>query len=630
VSATLRQRDEELRCTNLELQQVKMDKVVIETNLKNLQGELKRLQRENRLLVESGGKGFQKIAELQEKMNKKDQESQEQLNKFMDAKNTAESRLGEAHARSNAQLQDIAELQVLKAQLEQKLEDAHARLRDTEKVIEDSTKIRDKASHSEGIISALKDDLEATRRSEVELRAELDAFLRARPDVSGATEVQSQVKDQVSAALKEFDVVNAQEKLQEREKELAELRSEFQRAELQWDEQRRALHNQIAELKGNIRVFARIRPITLEETEEGERALLANSANPIVTVREGVAPQAHEFQFDGVFDEGTNQEKVFSEVSHMVQSSLDGYNVCLMSYGQTGSGKTYTMFGNADDMQQRGIVPRAVEQVVLCAISKADKGWNCAFEASCLEIYKENVRDLLCPSGSSGNLDVKHSEEGATSITNLTSLPFTSSAQVRSMLRTAERHRSTAETDMNEHSSRSHSIFWIKVYMKHSGIRQEMKGNLFLIDLAGSERLSRSNATGDRMAETQAINKSLSALGDVFTALNKKQSHIPYRNSKLTWLLQPCLSGHGKCMLMLNLSPSVLSAQESICSLRFGSMVHQTELGKAKRNFSSTQPTPTSLQRTPSKASGLGTPNKPAPFRRANTTLGPGRSLDWN
>merc|ERR1712146_31064 len=114
-----------------------------------------------------------------------------------------------------------------------------------------------------------------------------------------------------------------------------------------------------------------------------------------------------------------------------------------------------------------------------------------------------------------------------------------------------------------------------------------MHGSLFLVDLAGSERLSRSGATGDRMLETQAINKSLSSLGDVFQALSKKQSHVPFRNSKLTWLLQPCLTGHGKAMMLLNLSPTNASAHESMCSLRFGSLVNQTELGKAKRNVSS-------------------------------------------
>ncbi|CAM9579409.1 unnamed protein product [Ectocarpus sp. 8 AP-2014] len=138
---------------------------------------------------------------------------------------------------------------------------------------------------------------------------------------------------------------------------------------------------------------------------------------------------------------------------------------------------------------------------------------------------------------------------------------------------------------MNERSSRSHSVFTLYLKAVNQTQRSSLKGTLHLVDLAGSERLSRSNATGDRLKETVAINKSLSSLTDVFVSISNKSSHIPFRNSKLTYLLQPALSGDGKTLMMVNLSPTDQSYHESLCSLRFASQVNQCELGRPKRQL---------------------------------------------
>lgn len=157
------------------------------------------------------------------------------------------------------------------------------------------------------------------------------------------------------------------------------------------------------------------------------------------------------------------------------------------------------------------------------------------------------------------------------------------SNQLDEIMQLAARHRSVGHTSMNAQSSRSHSIFTLHLKARNSAEGIVLKGALNLVDLAGSERLDRSGATGARMKETLAINKSLSSLTDVFVAIANKQAHIPYRNSKLTHLLQPCLSGDGKALMMVNLSPTYESYFESLCSLRFASQVNQCELGKPKR-----------------------------------------------
>ena len=170
---------------------------------------------------------------------------------------------------------------------------------------------------------------------------------------------------------------------------------------------------------------------------------------------------------------------------------------------------------------------------------------------------------------------------------------------------------SVAATDMNAQSSRSHCCFVLHIIGTNAKRNTRVRGCLNLVDLAGSERLARSGATGARAKETAAINKSLSALVDVFDALAKKRAHVPYRNSKLTYLMQSCLSGHGKTMMIVNVSPTTASGGETLCSLRFARQVNQTELGKAKKQVSSSSrssapPAPAS-KRSRLQAPGHGT-----------------------
>jgi len=205
-----------------------------------------------------------------------------------------------------------------------------------------------------------------------------------------------------------------------------------------------------------------------------------------------------------------------------------------------------------------------------------------------LEIYNETIRDLL---RNGKGVDIKHevkvASDGCRYVTDLTTKFIDPADQnaVEDILAQAAKHRSVAATDMNSVSSRSHSVFTLHLSAVHVEQRQSLKGVLNLVDLAGSERLERSGAVGDRAKEAMAINKSLSSLTDVFVAIGKKAGHIPFRNSKLTYLLQPSLSGDGKTLMMANISPTDLSVQETLCTLRFAAQVNKCELGKAKRSI---------------------------------------------
>ncbi|VFQ58622.1 unnamed protein product [Cuscuta campestris] len=356
---------------------------------------------------------------------------------------------------------------------------------------------------------------------------------------------------------------------------------------------RKKLHNTILELKGNIRVFCRVRPTLSDDVVSAEKVVSFPTSTEalgrgIDLTHNG---QKHSFTFDKVFVPEASQKDVFDEISQLVQSALDGYKVCIFAYGQTGSGKTYTMMGNPRPLDQQGLIPRTLEQVFQTRQNYQDQGWKYDMQVSMLEIYNETIRDLLSPTRSSFDnggkqYGIKHDVHGNTHVSDLTIVDVRSSKEVSYLLERAAQSRSVGRTQMNEQSSRSHFVFTLRISGVNESTEQQVQGVLNLIDLAGSERLSRSGATGDRLKETQAINKSLSSLSDVIFALAKKEEHVPFRNSKLTYLLQPCLGGDSKTMMFVNVSPDPASAGESLCSLRFAARVNACEIGVPRRQTS--------------------------------------------
>ncbi|KAK9909075.1 hypothetical protein WJX75_006832 [Coccomyxa subellipsoidea] len=348
--------------------------------------------------------------------------------------------------------------------------------------------------------------------------------------------------------------------------------------------QRRELHNQLVELRGNIRVFCRVKPHPASAL-----ALSADGAS----VRLFAEGKDQGFTFDRVFGPQSTQAQVFQEVSELVQSALDGFKVCLFSYGQTGAGKTHTMQGSKGPDAQ-GIIPRAILKILDEVERLKEQGWEYELEASYIEVYNETFKDLLADGKGrdAGKITdqnaVKHAVAGGhTQVAGATTVRITTTDAAAALVRKAAQARACEATAMNAVSSRSHSVFMLNITGRHAASATTLRGALNLVDLAGSERLNRSQAEGQRAKEACSINKSLSSLGDVFAALASKSAHVPYRNSKLTHLLQPCLGGSGKTLMFVNVNPEAASLQETLCSLRFAAKVNSCETaarGGAKRH----------------------------------------------
>ncbi|KAJ3295469.1 kinesin-like nuclear fusion protein [Borealophlyctis nickersoniae] len=392
-------------------------------------------------------------------------------------------------------------------------------------------------------------------------------------------------------------VAELEKQLEEANKTVAELEGKVREEETL----RRRLHNTIQELKGNIRVFCRVRPPLGQEAKDkkpeeimshiafsdnDEKAIELTQSVDNASGSKTVA-KSYPFSFDRVFQPKAKQAEVFEEISQLVQSALDGYNVCIFAYGQTGSGKTYTMEGpdNFDEHpDEMGMIPRTVQQIFATAESLKEKGWTYTMEGQFLEIYNETIRDLLGSGTDDKKHDIKHNATtGKTTVTDAVTVMVSSPSEVAKLLKKASHNRAVAATNCNERSSRSHSVFTLRLNGHNSLTDESSEGILNLIDLAGSERLSASGSTGDRLKETQAINKSLSCLGDVIYSLANKDSHVPYRNSKLTYLLQGSLGGNSKTLMFVNVSPLSTNFQETLCSLRFATKVNACQIGTARK-----------------------------------------------
>lgn len=344
-------------------------------------------------------------------------------------------------------------------------------------------------------------------------------------------------------------------------------------------EERKKLHNLIQELKGNIRVYMRCRPPSKREIDEmGEDAVCVSYPGQGEVRVMNEKNREKTWEFDEVFDFNSKQADVYTDVSALVTSVMDGFNVCIFAYGQTGSGKTHTMAGPASD---RGVNTRALEELFSKSRSRKDE-FHDSVTLSILEVYNEDIRDLLVDGGSD-KLEIRQGEHG-NHVPGLTECGVSSIEDVFNLFGQAERNRATASTNMNEHSSRSHMMLTINVVSENIRTGATSRGKLNLVDLAGSERINKSGATGQALKEAQNINKSLSALGDVIAARASKQGHIPFRNSTLTYLLQDSLSKDSKTLMIVCISPSITSSEETYCSLNFAARVRTVELGKATKN----------------------------------------------
>ncbi|AQK94897.1 kinesin-related protein3 [Zea mays] len=346
------------------------------------------------------------------------------------------------------------------------------------------------------------------------------------------------------------------------------------------------LFNEVQELKGNIRVYCRVRPFLSGQDKKsttidymGENGELLIS-NPFKQGKDG----HRMFKFNKVFTPFASQAEVFSDIQPLIRSVLDGFNVCIFAYGQTGSGKTYTMSGPTTSKQDWGVNYRALNDLFDISLSRRN-AFSYEVGVQMVEIYNEQVRDLLSNDIAQKTLGIWNTSQPNGLVVPDASLhSVKSTSDVLDLMEIGQANRAVGSTALNERSSRSHSILTVHVRGMDLKNGSTSRGCLHLIDLAGSERVEKSEVTGDRLKEAQYINKSLSALGDVIFALSQKSAHVPYRNSKLTQVLQSSLGGQAKTLMFVQINPDVESYSETISTLKFAERVSGVELGAARSN----------------------------------------------
>lgn len=334
-------------------------------------------------------------------------------------------------------------------------------------------------------------------------------------------------------------------------------------------------------LRNTVLVVVRVRPLSQREhnARSGE-CLQADGTTSLSVQREG--EKDVKFTFDCIMRQGVAQRDVFDRTGRpLLHKVLEGYNGCLFAYGQTGSGKTYTMQGEARS-EHKGVIP------LLCVElfdQIKERGSAKTFTVSCsvLEIYNERVRDLLADQGGEDLAIREDAAPGGRGL-HVEGLAEVSAASCEELLMAIEKgqaRRAVGQTNVNEHSSRSHAVITLRIATcdvdDGEGVTTTVS-KLHLVDLAGSERQKATGATGERLREGVQINLSLSALGNVINALtDAKGRHVPYRDSKLTRLLQDSLGGNSYTVMICNVSPARLSAEETLSSLRFAERAKKVE-----------------------------------------------------
>jgi DNA repair exonuclease SbcCD ATPase subunit len=352
---------------------------------------------------------------------------------------------------------------------------------------------------------------------------------------------------------------------------------------------RRKYKNELEDLKGAIRVYARVRPLAKYEIEKGCKSIVDFPSDTSVIVKGGRGDK--EYEFDAAFNSNVSQDAVFEDARRLVESCLDGFNVCCFAYGQTGSGKTFTMTGTPSNP---GLTPKAINEMWRLFAERPQ--WNYKVSTYFVELYNDNVIDLFWLLDNKRNLgkqgveppklDIKMDAKKLVYIRNVVMKEAATAADLMNLFTTGNLERHVGATKMNAESSRSHSIFSIVVEGYDTTTKKTVTGKLSLVDLAGSERADKTGAEAERLKEAQSINKSLSALGDVIAALSEGEKFIPYRNNKLTQLMQDSLGGNAKTLMFVNFSPADYNGDETVTSLNYATRVKKIINNAAKQQES--------------------------------------------
>ncbi|OZC09470.1 kinesin heavy chain family protein [Onchocerca flexuosa] len=314
-----------------------------------------------------------------------------------------------------------------------------------------------------------------------------------------------------------------------------------------------------------IQVFCRVRPLNSME-EKGESKFVPKFPSDS---QEAISVAGKVYVFDKVFKPTSKQEEVYMGAAyHIVQDVLSGYNGTVFAYGQTSSGKTHTMEGVFGDSEKQGIIPRIVQDI-FNHIYNMDVDLEFHIKVSYFEIYNEKIRDLL--DVTKMNLAIHEDKNRVPYVKGATERFVSSPEEVMACIDEGKSNRHVAVTNMNEHSSRSHSVFLIQVKQENTATQKKLTGKLYLVDLAGSEKVSKTGAEGTVLEEAKNINKSLSALGNVIAALAEgTKAHVPYRDSKLTRILQESLGGNSRTTIVICCSPASVNEAETKSTLMFG------------------------------------------------------------
>uniref|UniRef100_A0AAY4EQ92 Kinesin-like protein n=1 Tax=Denticeps clupeoides TaxID=299321 RepID=A0AAY4EQ92_9TELE len=343
----------------------------------------------------------------------------------------------------------------------------------------------------------------------------------------------------------------------------------------------------------SVKVAVRVRPFNSREIGKESKCIIQMSGNTTTIINPKVPKENKSFNFDYSYWSHTSpedinyasQEQVYRDIGEeMLLHAFEGYNVCIFAYGQTGAGKSYTMMGKQEKDQQ-GIIPLLCEDLFTkINDSNNDNSMSYSVEVSYMEIYCERVRDLLNPKNK-GNLRVREHPLLGPYVEDLSKLAVTSYNDIQDLMDSGNKARTVAATNMNETSSRSHAVFNIiftqKRHDSETDNTSEKVSKISLVDLAGSERADSTGAKGTRLKEGANINKSLTTLGKVISALaeNKKkkkvESFIPYRDSVLTWLLRENLGGNSRTAMVAALSPADINYDETLSTLRYADRAKQ-------------------------------------------------------
>uniref|UniRef100_A0A3P8S4F0 Kinesin-like protein n=1 Tax=Amphiprion percula TaxID=161767 RepID=A0A3P8S4F0_AMPPE len=312
-----------------------------------------------------------------------------------------------------------------------------------------------------------------------------------------------------------------------------------------------------------IKVVCRFRPLNSAEVARGDQYIPKFKGEDCVVIA-----VSKPYYFDRVFQSNTTQVQFYNAVAQkIVKDVLDGYNGTIFAYGQTSSGKTHTMEGKLHDPDMMGIIPRIVQDI-FNYIYSMDENLEFHIKVSYFEIYLDKIKDLLDVSKT--NLSVHEDKNRVPFVKGCTERFVCSPDEVMDAIDEGKSNRHVAVTNMNEHSSRSHSIFLINIKQENSQTEQKLTGKLYLVDLAGSEKVGKTGAEGTVLDEAKMINKSLSSLGNVISALAEGSTYVPYRDSKMTRILQDSLGGNCRTTMVICCSPSAFNDAETRSTLLFG------------------------------------------------------------